>query len=215
MPRQIPVEIVGTRFGKFTVTGFPEVKGRGEVVVKCDCGTVKKVALFNLRNGKSKSCGCLISGRPMEFHGKSTHPSFRRTYQIWASMLQRCAFRSSKGHRHYAGRGIKVCERWAKSFVAFLEDMGVCPHHFSIERRDVDGDYQKSNCYWIDLSAQNGNRRDTVWITWREELIPASHALARVGIKNSTFWHHKKHKSDWSPQEVFDWLCQNYRPRKK
>jgi hypothetical protein len=79
------------------------------------------------------------------------------------SMWQRCSDPKHKDFHSYGGRGIKVCEAW-KSFEQFRADMGVRPQGYSLERKDVNGNYDPENCCWIDSSVQTRNRRCTVYV---------------------------------------------------
>jgi len=75
-------------------------------------------------------------------------------------MKNRCYNKRREDYPLYGGRGIRVCPQWRKSFVQFLKDMGRKPDPtFSIERREVNGPYKKSNCYWADAHAQRMNQR--------------------------------------------------------
>jgi hypothetical protein len=94
-------------------------------------------------------------------HGKSG----TLTHRIWKGMRSRCNCEGASSYPDYGGRGIKVCQRW-DSFEAFLEDMGECPNdNHSIERKDVDGNYDPENCVWLPLPLQARNKRNNRRIT--------------------------------------------------
>ena len=90
-------------------------------------------------------------------HGLSRSET-RRTYCIWKNMIDRCYNANNDSFNHYGGRGITVCDRW-HDVSSFIEDMGIAPDGYSIERHDVNGNYEPFNCSWIPLGKQSGNRR--------------------------------------------------------
>lgn len=82
------------------------------------------------------------------------------TYNSWQNMLKRCYYKGAINYANYGGRGIEVCQRWRKDFLFFLEDMGERPSEFySIDRIDVNGNYEPSNCKWSSASEQRINQR--------------------------------------------------------
>jgi hypothetical protein len=80
-------------------------------------------------------------------------------YCSWRAMKVRCYNTNREDYEDYGGRGIKVCDRWKDSFANFLADMGPRPQGTTIDRRDVNGDYEPDNCWWATYEHQNINKR--------------------------------------------------------
>jgi hypothetical protein len=119
----------------------------------------------NLKYGISKSCGCLsrevtskrLRLRPI--HEKTHGLTYSPEYVSWDSMIQRCTNPKNRAWRYYGARGIRVCNRWLRSFAAFYADMGRRPVGRSLDRRKNDGNYSPSNCRWATKATQMSNKR--------------------------------------------------------
>lgn len=110
-------------------------------------------------------------------------------YKIWKSMKARCYAPSySKGYNKYQELGIQVCERWLHSFENFLEDMGICPHEFSLERKDNRVDYSPENCVWIPKNEQPKNRLSCHFIEYKGETKILKDWARHFGIKYTTLY---------------------------
>jgi hypothetical protein len=109
-------------------------------------------------------------------------------HKIWISMRARCrTAKPNRGEfRNYIARGITVCERW-QTFTNFLADMGrrPSPKH-TIERRNNNGNYEPSNCYWATMVEQGNNRRDNKLIEFHGEMLTLSRWAVRLRIKRAT-----------------------------
>lgn len=143
----------GETFGYLKVIKNAESKkGKAAWLCECVCGKQLVVAGDSLRLGQ-KSCGCVR--RRKRTHGLSNS----REYKIWSGIKSRC---NSIKYQAYGGRGINICDRWNESFEHFYADMGDCPSGFSIERIDVNGNYEPGNCVWIDSKLQARNKRNNI-----------------------------------------------------
>jgi hypothetical protein len=83
-----------------------------------------------------------------------------RTYKIWKGMMDRCYNPKNPAFYLYGEKGVRVCERW-HDIKNFIEDMGSAPDGYSLERNDVNGNYEPLNCRWIPKGQQSRNRRNT------------------------------------------------------
>ena len=130
---------------------------RRQFIVRCECGKEFPCEGVSIFNGSIRSCGCFkknLGGRN-KTHGLTKSPE----YQIWASMIKRCSNPKDESYTNYGGRGIKVCDRWL-NFEKFISDMGERPLLSStIERVNVNGDYEPSNCVWDSRTIQSRNQR--------------------------------------------------------
>jgi hypothetical protein len=176
------VDLGGQRFGRLVV--LARSGGCSKWSCACDCGTAAVVSSWNLKNGKTRSCGCLRDESKRRI--KTTHGmSYTREYQSWEQMRVRCENQASPAYKWYGGRGISVCDRW-RSFENFYEDMGARPPATSLDRIDSNGNYEPWNCRWADSKRQQRNRTNNRIETYGGVTAPVSELCERFGVNHFT-----------------------------
>lgn len=162
------INLIGGKFGRLTVIQEAGREKFGEILwlCKCDCGNEKITSSSRLRNGKCTSCGCYQ--KSVMAKAKRTHGMFgTRIYNTWSSMIQRCTNPHNAKYKNYGGRGISVCKQWSDSFETFYKwsiDNGYSDN-LTIDRIDVNGNYEPANCRWAGIVDQENNRTNNVLIT--------------------------------------------------
>lgn len=179
------IDITGQKFSRLTVVRLEELKKRkiGTMAMwrcVCDCGNISIVSGGSLKQGTSRSCGCLQ--KELVSIRASTHgASKQRSYRIWAGMLSRCNNKSAKDYKYYGGRGVKVCERWM-NYSYFMSDMGEPGIKYTIERIDCNGNYEPTNCKWATLQEQSLNKRTSVKLEFDGVVLNLKQWATKLGM---------------------------------
>nr|DAU27661.1 MAG TPA: hypothetical protein [Caudoviricetes sp.] len=210
---------IGKRFGFLTVIGINKPGTVRRFMCRCDCGNIKNVRPIELVTGKTKSCGC-YHDELIRTHGGSND----RLYHVWQNMKRRCNYPNCREYRNYGGRGIRVCNEWEdystfKSWAykhGYDEDalLGEC----TIDRIDVNGNYEPDNCRWITIAEQQKNKRPpsewkkrenkknkkkTALILYNGNLIPKSDLCKSHGISVESF-NYRYYKKMMPIQEALE-----------
>lgn len=197
-------DLFGIRFGRLKALS-PSFSSRGEAGWKCqcDCGNTATVTTYALTSGTTKSCGCLKAEVLVSHRRDGLKHGWKgsKTYKCWSSMNERCRQRSRHDWMHYGGRGIAVCERW-KKFENFLADMGSIPERMSLDRIDVNGNYDPKNCRWADKFQQARNKTDSHPVTAFGESKLAIEWLAdrRCAVTKAALY--KRLSAGWDPERA-------------
>ncbi len=195
------IDLTGQRFGRLTVSSYARTVGKVAYwICRCDCGNDKSIAGHSLRGGYTLSCGCLrnetTSQRNMK-HGMTRHPM----YKTWADMIHRCTNDKNEFYADYGGRGIKVYEEWTGSPENFLKwcDEQSPPPGYTLDRRDVNGDYHPDNCHFVSPHDQNRNMRSNVWVEINGERLILKDAVAKYGKCSYDVAKYRVRVRKWDP----------------
>lgn len=135
----------------------------------CDCGKLRVIVVTSLKNGQTKSCGCYHKEQLSKTKFKHGDAKSKE-YCSWTHMVKRCQDKNCKDYFRYGGRGIIVCERWIRSYVNFLTDMGRAPSAFhTLDRIENSGNYEPGNVKWSTKKEQANNRRTSKVLTYNGE----------------------------------------------
>jgi len=187
------VEMLGKRFGRLVVIAEGEKRQNSREcrwICKCDCGNVTHpICGSDLRNGHTKSCGCLhteIAIKTKTIHNKCNS----RLYRIYANMKARCFNPKNTHFNHYGGRGITICSEWiGKDGFQHFYDWAMANGYsddLTIDRIDVNGNYEPSNCRWADGYTQLNNTRKNVYVEINGKKQTFSQWARECGIDRAT-----------------------------
>ena len=167
------MDLSGNKYGKLTVMKLDlNNTKRIHYLCRCDCGKIISVRADSLKSGAIKSCGCLSKERAREQGLKNTKhggnrrlgsKEERRLYGIWSGMKSRCRNMKEKSYKNYGGRGIDYCEEW-NEFAPFQQwalSNGYA-NNLTLDRIDNNEGYNPDNCRWVDYTAQNNNRTNSI-----------------------------------------------------
>lgn len=194
------IDLTNKRFGKLVVLSLLDYRNNNGSACwqcKCDCGTFKVANSNDLRKGNVSSCGCLRKKQLLK-HGESG----TRLYNIWCDIKKRCYNTRCVAYKNYGGRGIKVGDKWLNDFVTFKEwsiDNGY-NDKLTLDRIDVDGDYEPSNCRWTTMKEQANNTRKNVYILYKGERKTIAQWSEITNIHPSTI--QQRLRRGWSTEDI-------------
>lgn len=197
------MDLKGQTFGRLTVISFSHKDKREKFFwnCKCICGKEKVIRGEKLRSGNTRSCGCLqreVRGKAKRKHGMTNS----KLYTIWLNMKSRCRYPGNTMYHNYGGRGIKYCDEWNdfEEFKTWAENAGY-KEGLSLERIDVDGNYEPENCKWIPISQQSLNQRRSHRVTAFGKTQTIKEWADESGIKYDTI-ERRINCYGWSPEEA-------------
>lgn len=202
------IDIKGKRFGKLVALeraeDYVSPKGYRQTnwLCQCDCGNQVIVRRCNLVNGFSTSCGCNRIEHPNHLqHGLSN----TRIHNIWDGMKDRCTNPNSVSYSNYGGRGITICDEWRNNFLSFYNwsiENGYADN-LSIDRIDVNGNYEPENCRWADAKTQANNARRNHTLTYHGKTMTISQWADEKGMSYSKL-KSRINKCGWSVEKALE-----------
>lgn len=193
-------DLTGKKFGNLTVVKKVERKNRSnQWLCKCDCGKEVVCYQYNLERGTSTSCGCLRSyyaKKTRSCHGESTG----KFYKKWSSIKTRCYNKNTPCYKNYGGRGIKMCDEWLDfwNFREWAYKNGYS-EGLTLERIDVNGNYEPSNCKWIPMEEQAINKRNNSFIEYGGKKQTISQWSKELGVGKEVLSY--RYRAGWTPEE--------------
>lgn len=187
--------MIGQKFGKLKVISELEERAKGggkQYLCQCDCGNTTIVRSDHLKSGHTTSCGC--NKIMITSHKKSQSNLYRR----WCKIKERCYNKYCCNYKNYGQRGIKMCNEWRDDFMAFYE-WAINNGYYktlTIDRIDVNGNYEPNNCRWVDMATQQNNRTNTVYITCNGKTQSVMEWCRELNLKPSTVYARVKRGYD-------------------
>lgn len=203
-----PKDISGQKFGMLTVLRYVGSNDKNLALWECccDCGATVIAIGARLRSGHTKSCG------DRSKHAYKHGGYGERLYGIYRGIKNRIYNPNCSGYKDYGGRGIKMCAEWKNDYAVFRDWAYVSGYKeevlpnginkWTIERIDVNGNYEPDNCTWITTQEQQFNKRDNVILTYNGETMTATEWAQKLRISPHIIW--TRLKSGWSIEETLN-----------
>ena len=198
-------DVVGKTFGRWFVicrNGNTKNKSK-QYLCRCECGIEKNVVGVHLLNGKSTSCGCFSAEQVRERMTKHGKTNTRLIY-IWQGIKQRCFLETDKHYQWYGARGITICDEWKNDFMSFY-NWAICngyDKNKSIDRINNNGNYEPSNCRWVDHKTQCRNRRSNLLINIDGQIKPLIEWCEIKGFNYKLAWG--RYRRGIPAERIFD-----------
>ena len=192
------IDLTGQRFGRLTVIERAKNSGTHTTwLCMCDCGNKHSALGCHLKSGRTKSCGCLHNEQLKDrslIHGLSNS----RLNKIYRKIKDRCYNSNYKEYSYYGGRGIMMCDKWRKDFMAFYEwaITNGYADDLTIDRIDTNGNYEPSNCRWSTKKEQANNKRNNRRLAYNGETRTIAEWSEQLG-ENYDSLYRRLAKNNW------------------
>ena len=205
---------IGKKFNSLTVVDVTKryrkagkyMKPRNYWVCQCDCGGMTIADPIKVISGHTKTCGCGKLKRLIEYNheAKTKHGGRHdRLYKVWRGMKSRCCCETNKDYDKYGGRGITICDEWINDYAAFRNwamENGYS-EDLTIDRIDVNGNYEPSNCRWADYTVQARNQRRIKKYDFNGGMKCLTEVAQEIGVPFGTLYARIFHRG-WTFEEA-------------
>lgn len=166
------IDLTGQKFGKLTVLRLDHIRKYNKCtkyywLCLCECGNYCISSQNQLSRGKTKSCGCI----QQKYFGIKHNLRNTKLYNNWDNIKKRCYAKTDYHYKWYGKRGITICDEWKNDFKAFYDWAMANGYEedLTIDRIDVNGNYEPNNCRWISIQKQQQNKRSNHYITYKNQ----------------------------------------------
>lgn len=189
--------LLGKKFNRLTVIEYIGVEKNHRMWrCRCECGNQLISDSARLIGGYVKSCGCINVEAQLESHFKHGM-SNTRLHRIWSGIKKRCFNSNVPEYKNYGGRGIKMCDEWKDNFSSFYEWSILHGYNdkLSIDRIDVNGNYDPKNCRWVDDETQRNNKRNNRYALYKGQKMTIAQVARKIGIPSQSLYYKKAGQS--------------------
>lgn len=186
--------LTGKRFERLVVLSLHhrDKNHKAYYLCECDCGNEVIIRGSHLTDGSTKSCGCYRTDTCYKMIMlNTTHMlSHTKLYRVWRSMIHRCYNPKCRAFKDYGSRNIKICDEWKNDFVVFYNwaMKNGYEDNMTIDRINVNGNYEPSNCRWVNMLIQGNNRRNNHYITYNGTTHTLTEWSRILGINDTTLF---------------------------
>ena len=205
---KVAIDLTGRKFGRLTVVERDcndHTNKYAWWVCRCECGNYIVASSSSLNGGHTQSCGCLFRETVIANNMKKRKHGMinSRIYNIWRSMKKRCLNPNHEAYPRYGGRGITVCDEWKDDFQTFYDWAMTNGYQegLTIDRIDVNGNYEPGNCRWATAKEQNNNTRNNRLLTHNGETHTMAEWADITGIGYDTL-QSRLFKGGWTVEEA-------------
>lgn len=211
--KYIGMDLTGERHGRLVALRKSDT-GRTKWVCQCDCGNIVEYVAHKFF--QYQSCGCLEKENKENLgeHNRTHGMTKSILYHKYCGMKERCYNPNYSYYRRYGGRGIKMCDEWLgkygfENFKKWAYENGYDDNKHTyqqtLDRIDLDGNYEPSNCRWVDMKTQSNNRRTSVFLICKGEKMTIAQFCDKYNISKPWFVNRRLKKGKNGDEILEEW----------